>query len=160
MKKKTILFTGIGADPEVFLMNLKGSIISSIPHIKGTKDSPQEVGDGYAIQKDNILAEFNIPPAATKSDFIKHIQTGLELLRRALPKNILLDISTSHIVPESIIRRHKEAMVFGCDPDYVAWHPEFPRVIKVNPEEKAIYVRQEVMSILDILPQKSLSILN
>ena len=67
----------IGADPELFLINSKtGEVVSSIGIIPGEKGNPYrsiDMPEGYGLEIDNILAEFNIPPVRTKEDFIEAI---------------------------------------------------------------------------------------
>jgi len=58
----------IGADPEVFITNEKGDIISGIGLIGGTKKEPRKVSCG-AVQEDNVLGEFNITAASSRSAF-------------------------------------------------------------------------------------------
>ena len=57
----------IGADPELFLINTEtGKVVSSIGIIPGEKGNPYRSKDmpkGFGLEIDNILAEFNIPPA-------------------------------------------------------------------------------------------------
>ncbi len=55
----------IGADPELFIVNEKtGKIVSSIGLIPGEKGNAYKEGmpEGFGLQIDNILAEFNVPP--------------------------------------------------------------------------------------------------
>ena len=65
----------IGADPELFLVNSKtGEVVSSIGIIPGEKGNPyrsKDMPEGYGLEIDNILAEFNIPPVSSKEDFIE-----------------------------------------------------------------------------------------
>ena len=65
----------IGADPELFLINSKTrEVVSSIGIIPGEKGNPyrsKDMPEGYGLEIDNILAEFNIPPVRTKEDFVE-----------------------------------------------------------------------------------------
>ena len=55
-----------GSDPELFIINEKtNKVVSSIGLIPGKKDHPfidKEWKNGFGLETDNILAEFNIPP--------------------------------------------------------------------------------------------------
>ena len=56
----------IGSDPELFLEDANGKVISAIGKIGGTKKRPKPVkalGKGFAIQEDNVLLEYNTPAA-------------------------------------------------------------------------------------------------
>ena len=62
-----------GSDPELFIFNSKTKkVISAIDKIPGYKDDPYTEGlpEGFGLQTDNILAEFNIPPVNNVDDFI------------------------------------------------------------------------------------------
>src|SRR5690554_757030 len=67
----------IGSDPELFIWNKKtNQVVSSIgliPGVKGDAYVPKGYPDGFGLQIDNILAEFNIPPVKTRKDFIDSI---------------------------------------------------------------------------------------
>jgi hypothetical protein len=91
--------------------------------IPGTKEHPQsipELGPGFAIQTDNILAEFNVPPVTNVNDFVKNIDIMKDYLRKFV-KNINEDYdilcTASQEVPKNELRS-KQAKMFGCDPDY------------------------------------------
>ena len=62
----------IGSDPE-FFVSKDGKIVSSVGIIPGDKDSITDAGDGYAVFKDNVLVEWNIPATYSKADFIKRM---------------------------------------------------------------------------------------
>ena len=68
-------FYTIGSDPELFLFNTKtGKIVSAIDKIPGYKFCPYTEGlpEGFGLQTDNILAEFNIPPViGTEEKYVK-----------------------------------------------------------------------------------------
>ena len=118
-----IKLTGIGSDPEVFVMDKTGKVVSGIGKVGGTKEKPDPLGTpGYFVQEDNVLAEFNIPPAKTDVDFANNIEIGLRLL------NLKLDasghtvlIKTSHVMDEDQLTDDR-AKAFGCTPDIVAWN--------------------------------------
>jgi len=65
----------IGADPELFIVK-NGSVVSSIGLIPGVKNDPfipKGFKKGYGVETDNILAEFNIPPAKSEDEFANSI---------------------------------------------------------------------------------------
>lgn len=124
------MFT-IGADPELFFRD-NSKCVSVIGHLGGSKDNPFDIGNGCAIQEDNVAAEFCIPPAANVEAFINGIAFALsDLSRRANDLGLVLaDNVASHSFDEQELR-HPDAQRFGCDPDYNAWTGE------VNPKPKA-----------------------
>lgn len=117
----------IGADPELFLINEKtGKVVSAIGIIPGEKGNAwvgPDMEEGYGLEIDNILAEFNIPPARTKEEFTGSITFMLNYIDRFVKeKNPDLGIRciASQIVDEDQLQ-HPEAKRFGCSPDYCAY---------------------------------------
>jgi hypothetical protein len=111
-----------GADPELFLIQ-EGRYISSIGRVGGTKLHPRDIGNGSAVQEDNVAIEFNTKPAASKEDFIRSLQAPLTYLKTyakdALNGMELAIVPSALFPPEELL--NPKAMVFGCEPDYNAW---------------------------------------
>lgn len=112
----------LGCDPELFLQDQTGKLISSIGLIGGSKDFPMVIGEGCAVQEDNVAVEFNTPPCATADDFVKAINFNLDYLR-SVAKGMQLDLC---IKPSGTFTddqlEHPAAKEFGCDPDFNAWN--------------------------------------
>jgi hypothetical protein len=111
-----------GADPELFLRSIDSNFpVTSIGLIGGTKQSPRQLGHGYALQEDNVAVEFNIPPADNKAKFVASIEFVLNFLKAELePKGLKLDISaTMDFDMEDLL--HPQAQELGCEPDFNAW---------------------------------------
>ena len=120
----------IGADPELFLINSKtGEVVSSIGIIPGEKGNPYrsiDMPEGYGLEIDNILAEFNIPPVRTKEDFIEAITYMKNYIKKFIKtKNSNLDIlcKASMMVNKDQLQS-PEAKMFGCSVDYNAYTEE------------------------------------
>lgn len=115
----------LGCDPEAFLIDVNGQLKSSIGLIGGSKDVPRPLpalGDGYAVQEDNVALEFNIPPAEGRSQFVASISDTLKFLTEMVKENYgftLAEISAASFPMEEL--NTPEAFVFGCDPDFNAW---------------------------------------
>lgn len=113
-----------GADPEVFLTNLRGEFVSGIGKIGGSKLSPLPlpIGPGYAVQEDNVAMEFNIPPASNAAEFVDSIQKSLDFLGTVVagPQGMLISRSSAVCFPNSELLS-PAAQEFGCDPDYNAY---------------------------------------
>lgn len=121
----------IGADPEAFLVNEAGKFISSIGLIGGTKWNPLQVGDGFAIQEDNVAVEYNIPPARNAAEFVDFINRGKQILTdRVKEFGLTLSLTPSAIFDEDQLN-NPQAREFGCEPDINAW------TRKINPRPKA-----------------------
>lgn len=114
----------IGADPELFIINTKtNKVVSAIPFIPGVKGKPwrdNNMPEGFGLETDNILAEFNIPPVNTENDFVTNIQYMKNYIDKFV-KNINPDYRikciASQAVPESELQSD-QAKQFGCDVDY------------------------------------------
>lgn len=114
----------LGADPECFIINEEtGKVVSSIGLIPGIKGEPwrgKDMPKGYGIEIDNILAEFNIPPAKTREEFVGSMEYMkgyiTDFVKRKNPK-YGIKCSASELVDEDQLQSD-EARLFGCSPDY------------------------------------------
>lgn len=124
----------IGSDPELFLKNADGKIISAIGKIGGTKKRPKpvkELGRGFAIQEDNVLVEYNTPPVSRVDQWLIAHQRMLDFLREKVGQlGLGLDISASHSMDEDQMDSPR-AWVFGCEPDFDVWK------LEMNPKPMA-----------------------
>lgn len=114
----------IGADPELFLINPdNNTLVSAIDKFGGTKDIPVPlgIGDGYNVLEDNVMVEFNIPPAFTADRFVEHIQKSLNKIEQKA-NAMGYDLSTLASGHFSLSELEDwRSWVFGCDPDYNAY---------------------------------------
>lgn len=107
-----------GSDPELFIFNSKTKkVISAIDKIPGYKNDPYTEGlpEGFGLQTDNILAEFNIPPVDNVNDFIHHIEFMKDFIRakvQELDKNFDILCQASSKVPAKELK-HPQAREFG-----------------------------------------------
>lgn len=121
----------IGADPELFLADGAGALVSVIEKIGGTKTDPLAlpIGEGFAVQEDNVAVEFNIPPADSEDTFQENISKAMSFLSDFFHRQHGLHftpISAASFPKEQL--NHPKAFEFGCDPDYCAWtRKENPR---------------------------------
>lgn len=119
-----INFLTIGADPEVFIFNKDlNSHVPIFGMLGGTKKNPMPVDGpvkGFSVQEDNVMAEYNIPPATNKKEFIEYNQFMLEALSIFIPENCI--ISEECFVEFSDKQlNHLKAMEFGCEPSLNAY---------------------------------------
>lgn len=115
----------IGADPELFVMDVKsGAFRSAHDLLPGSKQSPFAVDKG-AVQPDGTAAEFNILPAKTVDEFTVNITSVLVSLQNMVharnPDLRLKVIPTAHFDAEYFKGLPAEALAFGCTPDFDAW---------------------------------------
>lgn len=125
------MFT-IGADPELFLVNNQQKLISVVGLIGGTKEEPMPIGNGCAVQEDNVAAEFCIPPCVSSTSFVEAIQFALgDINNRAEKLGLSLATLTASASFDKDQLRTPQAQQFGCDPDYNAY------TMRPNPRPKA-----------------------
>lgn len=153
----------LGCDPELFLR--KGDeIISAEGLIGGSKHDPKLISDeGHAIQEDNVMMEFNIPPSDNPVAFKNNINFVLEYLT-VLAKQFdsSLDISASNILDDKYLNT-KQARLFGCDPDYNVYLKEVNDApssktnlrtagghIHVGYKNPDIYISEKIIYAMDI----------
>lgn len=126
----------LGADPECFLQCIEtGKILSAIGRINGTKDKPVSVDGfpkGFAYQADNVLVEFNIPPANSMKEFILNNEKMMEFLNKkvGIDHNARLLICASNVMDDRELEDPR-AHIFGCEPDFNVW------TLEPNPRPKA-----------------------
>jgi hypothetical protein len=112
----------IGADPELFMQS-GNKLISAIDKWGGTKEFPIPlgIGDGFAVLEDNVMVEFNIPPADSDKQFVENIQLSLSTIEKRI-KDMGYEMSvlaSGNFDKDQL--DHWAAFVFGCDPDYNAY---------------------------------------
>lgn len=150
------MYTTKGADPELFLRNkATGQFISSIGLIGGSKDNPMPIGEGCAVQEDNVAVEFNIPPCKTADDFIRSINYNKTYLQGIADLfNLELCIQPSAVFDDEQLA-NPAAQEFGCEPDFNAWAggAQNPRPRAENPNLRSAggHIHVEVPEGLDIL---------
>lgn len=112
-----------GADPELFIYNLKTKkVVSAIDKIPGQKNNPFTEGlpEGFGLQTDNILAEFNIPAVTNEETFIQSIEYMKNVIRDIVkgidPDYDILCQASSKVPTKEL--KHPQAKLAGCDPDY------------------------------------------
>jgi hypothetical protein len=111
----------IGSDPEFFIVDRTGNAFPSTDIFSGTKDSPVSKGDGYAVLKDNVLVEGNIPPAKNEEEFVSFMKNLKEMINEVLePVGLILHAEDSMEYKPRYLRSD-EANLFGCSSYRNAW---------------------------------------
>ena len=116
----------IGCDPEVFVKNSTGRVISAHNLIPGTKASPYAVDFG-AVQVDGMALEFNIEPTSNLWDFSEKVFSVVKTLKTMIPPSYGLVVSpVADFEKEYIDKQPLEARQLGCDPDFNAYTGGMP----------------------------------
>jgi hypothetical protein len=124
----------IGADPELFFIkNNKAKSVEGL--IGGTKEDPIPLDrEGFFLQEDNVMAEFNIPPSRNSQEFSENIEYALDNIETIAKVNDckLAIIPSMKFDKEEL--NSEQGMLFGCLADTNAYtRYENPRVeIKEN----------------------------
>jgi len=128
----------IGADPEVFFHNVdktKG-FLSAEGLVGGTKEQPkkilQEEGEGFAVQEDNVMAEYCIPPCKTQEDFIENNLKVLDYLSDVAELNKAVVVITPSAEFDYNSVNTEQAKTFGCEPDFGVYIEDLNPIIDAN----------------------------
>lgn len=126
----------VGSDLELFLYdNVEKKIVPCVGLLDGTKDAPyipEGYPDGFAIQEDNVMVEYNIPPATTPGMFAKNMRLGRqmvlgELNRRYGTKYSLYTKKHVHKF-RAVDLTSNQAQCIGCEPDRNAYEGGTTRI--------------------------------
>lgn len=123
----------LGCDPEVFIVNAEGKIVSAHDLLPGTKRKPHKVPGG-AIQVDGVAGEFNIDPAASFEEWNDRIVMVWEALNKELPPGYSsVAVASTKFSKEDWATVPARARALGCEPDFNAWTGRTNA--KVKPED-------------------------
>lgn len=120
----------LGSDPEVIIGN-EESPVSAAGILGASKHEPLKLR-GLAFHEDNILLEFNIPPAKNKEEFVASNQKALRVIEDEFLRSRglkILPVCQGVFSQEEIL--HPQAQEIGCEPEYNAYskgvfeHEEF-----------------------------------
>lgn len=113
-----------GSDPEMFVHDPEGRVVSAAGLIPGTKEEPFVVEFG-AVQVDGMAAEYNITPVSTFADWNRNHQKVQDQLLALLPKGYTLEAVPSVKFEASVFDSSPDiAKALGCSPDFDAWTGE------------------------------------
>lgn len=114
----------VGTDPEVFLVNSRGSFVSAHDVLPGTKFDPYPVERG-AVQVDGVAFEFNIDPAKTPMEYVlshkKVIHQGIAIIRENNPDLSVRISATATFEKEYFDQLPEKVKELGCTPDFNAY---------------------------------------
>lgn len=124
MQKNSIKNLLIGADIELFLANKKTKeFVSAEGLIQGTKYEPFFFVPGdkfFATSLDNVLAEFSIPPAKSRLEFLNYTKKAVDYINGAIPKELCTVAFPAANFDHKYLMT-EQALTFGCEPDFNAY---------------------------------------
>lgn len=112
----------LATDPELFT-SIDGVIGSVAGRLGADKHNKKAVTEDVRIQEDNVLVEFDTNPHGDFNGFDSNIQRGINYCAEAvgvIGHEIAFGVSSHVFSPEQMATFHRDAFVFGCDPDYNA----------------------------------------
>lgn len=126
----------IGTDAEIPLQLVTGEFFPVAGLVGGTKANPRplkKLGEGFAVQEDNVNVEFNVPATNDVRAWVKNIRRTVKHLQGQLPPSMQLQIvGVAEYKPEFL--QIPQCMEFGCTPDYnVYTQSENPKPRSKNP---------------------------
>lgn len=113
----------IGSDPELFTRNGDGKVSSVAGLLGADKYHKKEYSEDVRIQEDNVLIEFDINPHTSFDTFDDNMSRGIkacEDVAKSVGNDVDLDICSHVFTEEELKTFHKDAFLFGCEPDFNA----------------------------------------
>ncbi|XAI97309.1 hypothetical protein [Leptolyngbya phage Lbo-JY46] len=115
----------IGTDIEMFFQDKKsGEIVSAEGFVPGTKHEPFVFDPNnkyFSTSLDNVLAEFTVPPAQTKHDWLSSILKSMDYVQSLAEKANCVAVALPAAYLDKKYLRTKNAREFGCDADFNVW---------------------------------------
>lgn len=128
---KLITNVTLGCDPEMFLFSPeKNKFVPVCGLVGGTKEEPLPITEeGHAIQEDNVMLEYCIPPCKIREDYIENIEFTKTYIDETVLKPMGLIskcVASARFNIEDL--RTDQAKLFGCSESYNAWTTEINKV--------------------------------
>jgi hypothetical protein len=117
----------IGADPEIFAVDGKGSVIPAFEYLG---ENTGKLTDQASAYWDGYQAEFSFVAPTCMDVLVTRIMGGLNIIRKAakkVDKNARLSPYSTHEIPEQ--RRYEDPthfVQFGCNPSLNIYEPPVP----------------------------------
>ena len=122
----------IGADPELFFKDGE-EFVSAEGLVGGTKENPKSISDnGHAIQEDNVLVEFNIPPSYNKKQFKRNIKYCMDyIFELGTLQGLSLGTEASAMIDDKYLQSD-QARAFSCERDFNAHSKSVNPIVNSN----------------------------
>lgn len=119
----------LGSDPEFFFRDQRtGAAVPVIGLLGGSKGNALPIPglgtEGFGMQEDNVMAEYNVPATGQPRDFAANITSGLENICnfvRTKEPNLEADVGQCARMFTTDQLNHPQAETFGCSQDYNAY---------------------------------------
>lgn len=123
----------IGADPEMFLFSVeKNKYVPVCGLVGGTKEEPLKITSlGHALQEDNVMIEYCIPPSKTADKFVEEITFVKNYINDTVLKPLGLEsrcVASARFSAEDLLS--EQAQLFGCSESFNAYTGEVNEVSK------------------------------
>lgn len=122
----------IGSDPEFFISSEDQRLIPSFFFFEGTKINPQIMDNGFAVLKDNLLVEGNIPPADSREEFVSSMKFLKSIISVPLKqKNCKISYLDIGEFEEGFIYS-PDGQEFGCGAFFNAYTRDLQQTPRLN----------------------------
>jgi hypothetical protein len=98
------------------LLTRDGQYVSAISVVKGSKENKVDLGNGHKMFYDNVLMELNVATSYGEEELLENLRDCFTRASRAV-RGFIMKPQASQTYPASECR-HKDALVFGCEPEY------------------------------------------
>lgn len=124
MKDLKITNVSLGADPEMFLFSVeKNKFVPVCGLVGGTKEEPLKItSQGHALQEDNVMIEYCIPPCKTSDKFVDEITFVKNYINDTVLKPLGLVskcVASARFAAEDLLS--EQAQLFGCSESFNAY---------------------------------------
>ena len=110
----------IGCDPEVFLLDtINKKYVPSEWFFRGyDKKNTLNFGEGFELLCDNVMVEFNTPPAKSLEEFVHNISYAINYIDAQLPPEFTTQVVSEAQFDNETAESCSNFLEFGCAPDY------------------------------------------
>ena len=121
------MITARGSDPEFLAKDKDGKAMHFLGvGLKGTKEKPHPVGDGFSIQRDGAALEFCTPVVSTIAEFIamrnETRERALATTKELLGKDVVLWEDDHAVFDVGTFDEWPDSLIVGCDEDENAYN--------------------------------------
>jgi len=136
MRNEIVKNVLIGADPEMFIYSLDTDTPFPVCGlVGGTKKHPIPITEnGHALQEDNVMIEYCIPPCKTSEEFVENITFVKNYINDTVLKPIgMIAKCIASTMFEYDQLQSNQAQEFGCSESFNAWTGDVNEVGRDNP---------------------------
>jgi len=120
--KNQFKLMALGSDPEFIIVDQYGKGIPGSLLTSGTKDFPEYFKEEFALFKDNLTVEGNIPPCTSKKAFIEALRFLIDTINDRANHFTARIKYTGQYEFDSILLESEDGQEFGCSEVQYSWN--------------------------------------